>query len=74
MQRYPYILEKGLCYQATSFGEHATPNEIFSTMSGLVEISILMVGVIFDMLPSSNVSGAGMGFLNQSTFLAQMLF
>ena len=31
------------------------------------EISILMVGDMFSMLPSSKVDGSSMGFLNQLT-------
>ena len=41
---------------------------ISSTIPELVEMSILMVGEMLAMFPSSKVSGVGMGFLNQSTF------
>jgi hypothetical protein len=37
-----------------------------SSNGDLVEMSILMVGEMLAMLPSSKASGAGMGFLNQS--------
>lgn len=56
-------------YVVISSGEHAAPREISLTFLGLFEIFNLMVGEIFDMFPSSNSSGAGMGFLDQSTFL-----
>jgi hypothetical protein len=39
---------------------------ISSTMPFLMEMSILMVGEMLSMSPSSKASGAGMGFLNQS--------
>jgi hypothetical protein len=39
---------------------------ISSTTPFFIEMSILMVGEMLAMLPSSNASGAGMGFLNQS--------
>ena len=39
---------------------------ISSTMPFFMEMSILMVGEMLAMLPSSKASGAGMGFLNQS--------
>ena len=42
---------------------------IYSSIPGLTEMSILMVGEILAMFPSSKASGAGMGFLNQSTTL-----
>jgi hypothetical protein len=40
---------------------------ISSTIPGLMEMSILMVGEMLAKLPSSKASGAGMGLLNQST-------
>ena len=42
---------------------------IYSWILGVTEMSILMVGEILAMFPSSKASGAGMGFLNQSTAL-----
>ena len=42
---------------------------IYSWMPGVTEMSILMVGEMLAMFPSSKASGAGMGFLNQSTAL-----
>ena len=50
------------------FGEQDAPNMISSMILELVEMSILMVGEMFTMFPSSKASGAGIGFLNQSTF------
>lgn len=47
-------------------GEHDAPRETFSTMSGLKEISTLIVSEMLDMLYSSKASGAVMGFLTQS--------
>jgi hypothetical protein len=41
---------------------------IYSTTLGLTKMSILIVGEIFSMLTSSNTSGVGIGFLNQSTW------
>jgi hypothetical protein len=55
-------------YATISSGEHASPRVISSMTLGLTEMSILMVGEILAMLPSSNVSGVGIGFLNQSTW------
>jgi hypothetical protein len=49
-------------------GEHATPRVISSMTLGLMEMSILIVGEIFSIFPSSKASGAGIGFLNQSTW------
>ena len=46
--------------------EHATPMVISSMMLGLIEVSILTVGDMLAMLPSSKEYGAGMGFLIQS--------
>jgi hypothetical protein len=46
--------------------EHAAPMVISSTIPGLREMSILTVGEILAMLPSSKASGAGIGLLNQS--------
>ena len=48
---------------------HWAPKVIYSSIPGLTEMSILMVGEILAILPSSKASGAGMGFLNQSTAL-----
>ena len=42
---------------------------ISSTISELVEMLILMVGEMLSMFPSLKASGAGIGFLNQSSFL-----
>ena len=39
---------------------------IYSTTPLFMEMSILMVGEMLAILPSSNALGAGMGFLNQS--------
>jgi hypothetical protein len=49
-----------------SSGEHAVPMVISSMILGLMEISILTVGEMLAMLPSSKVSGVGIGLLNQS--------
>ena len=53
---------------SNSSGEQDAPSMISSTILELVEMSILMVGEMLAMFPSSKVSGTGMGFLNQSTF------
>ena len=42
---------------------------IYYWIPGVTEMSILMVGEILAMFPSLKASGAGMGFLNQSTAL-----
>ena len=42
---------------------------ICSSIPGLTEMSILMVEEMLAIFPSSKASGAGMGFLNQSTLL-----
>jgi hypothetical protein len=47
-------------------GENATPMVIASMMHGLMEMSILTMGEMLAMLPSSKASGAGIRFLNQS--------
>ena len=52
----------------TSSGEQDAPSMISSTTSRLVEMLILMVGEMLAMFPSLKLSGAGMGFLNQSNF------
>jgi hypothetical protein len=49
-----------------SAGVQAAPMMISSTTPGLMEMSILMVGEMLAMLPSSKALGAGMGLLNQS--------
>ena len=51
-----------------SSGEHAVPMVISSMMSGLMEMSILTVGEMLAMFPSSKTSRVGIGFLNQSIF------
>jgi hypothetical protein len=43
-----------------------TPMVISSMIPGLMEISILIVGEMLVMFPSSKASGAGIGLLNQS--------
>jgi hypothetical protein len=50
----------------SSSGEHAGPMVISSMILGLMEISILIVGGMLAMFPSSKVSGAGIGLFNQS--------
>jgi hypothetical protein len=50
----------------SSSREHVAPMVISSMMSGLMEISILTVGEMLAILPSSKASGVGIGFLNQS--------
>jgi hypothetical protein len=47
-------------------GEHATPMVISSTIPNLMEMSILIVGEILAMFPSSKEYGVGIGLLNQS--------
>ena len=42
------------------------PMEIYSMIPGLMEMSILTVGEILAMLPSSKASRERIGFLNQS--------
>lgn len=39
-------------FYVVTYTEHATPKNISSTMLGFVEIPTLMVGKIFNMLPS----------------------
>jgi hypothetical protein len=50
----------------SSFGEHAAPIVIFSTIPGLMEISIWTMGEMLGMFPSSKASRVGIGLLNQS--------
>jgi hypothetical protein len=50
----------------SSSGEHVLPMVISSMMPGLMEISILTVGEMLAILPSSKASGVGIGLLNQS--------
>jgi hypothetical protein len=50
----------------SSSREHPAPMMISSIISNLMEISILMVGDILAIFPSSKVSGEGIGLLNQS--------
>jgi hypothetical protein len=45
----------------SSSGEHAVPMVIYYMILGLMEISILTVGEILSMLPSSKASGVGIG-------------
>ena len=59
---------KSALLEATSSMEQDAPSMMSSTISGLVEMLILMVGEILSMFPYSKASGIGMGFLNQSTF------
>jgi hypothetical protein len=49
-----------------SSGENAVPMVISSTMSSLMEMSILTMGKMLAMFSSSKASGARIGFLNQS--------
>ena len=56
---------KRALYAVISSGVQAAPMMISSTMLGLMEMSILMVGEMLARLPSSKASGAGMGLLNQ---------
>ena len=51
----------------TYLGEHEAPSVISSIIPSFMEISTLMIGEIFAILPYSKVPGAGIGFLNQST-------
>jgi hypothetical protein len=53
----------------SSLGENATPMVIYSMMLGLMEISILTVGEMLAIFPSSKASGARIGLLNQSICL-----
>jgi hypothetical protein len=46
----------------SSLGEHATPMVISSMILGLMEMSILIVGEMLAMFPSSKAYGAGIGF------------
>jgi hypothetical protein len=48
--------------------EHATPMVISSMIPSLMEMSILKVGEMLSMFPSSKASGVGIGLLNQSIF------
>jgi hypothetical protein len=50
----------------SSSGEHAAPMVISSMILGLMEMSILIVGEMLAMFPSSKASGVGIGLLNQS--------
>jgi hypothetical protein len=59
-------ISKRALYVVISSGVQETPIMISSTMPGLMEMSILMVGEMLARLPSSKASGAGMGLLNQS--------
>ena len=54
-------------YAMISAGVQTAPMMISSTIHGLMEMSILMVGEMLAKLPSSKALGAGMGLLNQST-------
>ena len=54
--------------EATSSEDQDVPFVFSSTISGLVEMLILMVGEILAMFPSSKKSCVRMVFLNQSTF------
>jgi hypothetical protein len=51
-----------------SSGEYETPMVISSTILGLMEMSILTVGDILAMLPSSKEYVVGIGLLNHSIF------
>ena len=55
---------KRAVYASTSSREEDAPNMISSTISELVEMSILMVGERLAMFSSSKVFGSWMGFLN----------
>jgi len=50
-----------------SLGDHAVLRVISLTMSGLTEMMIFIVGEMLAMFLYSKASGAGIGFLNQST-------
>ena len=50
----------------SSSGDHVAPMMIYSMILGLMEMSILTVGEILAMFPSSKSLGAGIGLLNQS--------
>jgi hypothetical protein len=58
---------KRALYAVISSGVHTSPMMISSMISGLMEMSILMVGEMLARLPSSKASGAGMRLWNQST-------
>jgi hypothetical protein len=49
-----------------SSGEHVAPMVISSMILGLMEMSILIVGDMLAMFPSSKASGVGIRLLNQS--------
>jgi hypothetical protein len=51
----------------SSSGEHVVPMVISSMIPGLMEMSILTVGEMLAMFPSSKSSRVGIGLLNQST-------
>jgi hypothetical protein len=53
----------------SSSGEHAEPIVISSMIPGLMKMSILTVGEMLAMFPSSKAFGAGIGLLNKSICL-----
>jgi len=51
-----------------SLVENVVSRVISSKILSLTKMSILMVGEMLEMFPSSKVSGEGIGFLNQPTY------
>jgi hypothetical protein len=51
-----------------SLGDHATPRVISSTILGLIEMSILIVGEIITIFQSLKASCSRIGFLNKPTW------